>query len=72
MQDFVHQFPYIAWGRPDPSNRRCCALAERAFGRTHGATIALRAPLGDATRIRRGKPGRQVVLDGRSVRGGRP
>ena len=26
---------------------RCCALAERAFGRTHNATVALRARLGD-------------------------
>ncbi|CAK9026992.1 unnamed protein product [Durusdinium trenchii] len=36
------------WASAAMHTERCCALAERAFGRTHGATIALRAPLGDA------------------------
>ena len=29
-------------------NARCCNLAERAFGRAHPASVALRARLGDA------------------------
>eukprot|EP00913_Durusdinium_trenchii_P006815 g6406.t1 len=36
------------WASAAMHTERCCALAERAFGRTHGATIALRARLGDA------------------------
>lgn len=36
------------WSSAAMHTERCCALAERAFGRTHNATVALRARLGDA------------------------
>ena len=36
---------------------RCCALAERAFGRTHNATVALRARLGDVGTLEGAKNG---------------
>eukprot|EP00434_Breviolum_minutum_P024072 symbB.v1.2.021247.t1/scaffold1826.1/size99691/6 len=36
------------WSSAAMHTERCCTLAERAFGRTHNATVALRARLGDA------------------------
>ncbi|CAJ1359213.1 unnamed protein product [Effrenium voratum] len=36
------------WTAAATHTERCCVLAERAFGRTHPATVALKARLGDA------------------------
>lgn len=46
---------------------RCCALAERAFGRTHNATVALRARLGDVVTLEGAKHGGWACL-GWSIR----